>query len=58
MNDIQCCCVQHTCVKWLEVNALAMVPSRQYRSQQRYSTVNWIEAFYNDSTDGDTTAIN
>jgi len=34
------------------------VPSRRCRSWQRYSTVNGIEAFYNDSTDGDTTTTN
>jgi len=35
-----------------------VVQSRRYRRRQRYSAVNGIEAFYNDSTDGDTTAIN
>jgi len=35
-----------------------MVLSRWYRSRQRYGTINGIEAFYNDSADGNTTAIN
>jgi len=31
---------------------------RRYRRRQCYSTINGIEAFYNDSTDGNTTPTN